>query len=289
MQALGEMRRAARNGRNGDPGGETPAGAAEGGLVPATKSQRKYVTAGNSPDADPDIPRPNLADGLVLMAESVLARGPAARRAGERNQLIVQLGEERLGTGERGPWRAELHDGTWLSGQALQRLACDCAVTVVKTGEDGTPLDVGRKRRTIPPALWTALYTRDGGRCSFPGCSSRIFLQAHHLEPWSQGGATSLDNLALVCHGCHLRLHEGGFRVERRADGTLQFFTPDGQLINPCPAPPEVAGDGLTLVTAENEAHGLSIDHRTALPHNYSPRFDLGAVVHSLLPNQGRL
>jgi len=251
------------------------------------------VTAVTWPDADPDSeghrPTPNLADGLVLMAESVLARGPAARRAGERNQLIVQLGEQLLDSGERGSWRAELHDGSWLSGQSLQRLACDCGVTVVKTGADGTPLDVGRKRRTIPPALWTALLTRDGGGCRFPGCSSRIFLAGHHIRPWAQGGRTNLDNLLIVCGCCHERLHEGGFRVERRADGTLQFFTPDGVLIDPCPAPPEVEGDGLALVMADNEARGLHIDHRTSLPHNYSPRFELGAVVSGLLPNQGRL
>ncbi len=77
--------------------------------------------------------------------------------------------------------------------------------------------------------------------------------------------------------------------LERQADGTLQFFTPDGEIIDPCPAPPEVEGDGLALVVADNEARGLHIDHRPSLPHNYSPRFDLGAVVSGLLPNQGRL
>ncbi len=121
------------------------------------------------------------------------------------------------------------------------------------------------------------------------GCSSRIFLAGHHIRPWAQGGPTNLDNTLIVCGSCHERLHEGGFRVERLADGTLQFFTPDGKVIDPCPAPPEVEGDGLALVMADNEARGLHIDHRTSLPHNYSPRFDLGAVVSGLLPNQGRL
>ncbi len=289
MQALGEMRRLA----GGEAKGGVQAGENDGRPTPACVVGR--VTAVTSPipddepDEEPDHPRATLADGLVLMAESVLARGPAARRAGEPNQLIVQLGPEQLDTGEAGPWRAELHDGTWLSGQAFERFTCDCSVTVVKTGTNGTPLDVGRKQRTIPPSLWTALLTRAGGCCQLPGCSSRIFMQAHHIEPWSQGGPTNLQNLALVCGRCHLRLHEGGFRVERLADGTLRFFRPDGKVIEPCPTPPEVAGDGLTLVMADNEARGLAINDRTALPHNYTPRFDLGAVVRSLLPNQGRL
>jgi len=275
-----------------------------------TKSQRKNVTAETSPDPDEDTPTPNLADGLLLMAESALTRGPTTRRAGERTQLIVQLGEDRLDTGDRGtcrgderpgarvgtpnrersePWRAVLHDGTWLSGQTFQRLACDCGLTIVKTATDGTPLDVGRKRRTIPPALWTALLSRDQGQCQFPGCTCRVFLEAHHIEHWSQGGPTNLANLTLVCASCHQRLHEGGFHVERQPDGTLRFYTPDGDRIDPCPPPAAVEGDGLSLVMAENEARDLGIDARTSLPHNYTPRFDLGGVVSSLLPNHGRI
>ncbi|RLB45798.1 MAG: hypothetical protein DRI90_28045 [Deltaproteobacteria bacterium] len=331
MQALGEMRSAASGGVSGDGARcEEQKGTAAVMAAEAREAERHDVTAVTSPgsratevvgvtvvtwpDPDPDSegdrPTPTLADGLVLMAESVLARGPAARRAGERNQLIVTLGEELLDTGERGTcrggerprarvgtpnrerserWRAELHDGSWLSGKTLQRLACDCGITVVKTGPDGTPLDVGRKRRTIPPALWTALLTRDGGGCRFPGCTSRIFLAGHHIRSWAQGGPTNLDNTLIVCGSCHERLHEGGFRVERQADGTIQFFTPDGKVIDPCPVPPAVEGDGLALVMADNEAHGLHINDRTSLPHNYSPRFDLGTVVSGLLPNQGGL
>ncbi|RLB59372.1 MAG: hypothetical protein DRI90_15485 [Deltaproteobacteria bacterium] len=348
MQALGEMRSAARDGASDDSAGcEEQKGTPAVTAAEARQAERHDVTAVTSsesrgaeveldgvtavtspgpgatevvgvtaetwPEPDRDFecnrPTPSLADGLVLMAESVLARGPAARRAGERNQLIVLLGEDLLDIGEHAMckgderttgvgtpnrqrserWRAELHDGSWLSGQTLQRLACDCGVTVVKTGPDGMPLDVGRKRRTIPPALWTALLIRDGGGCRFPGCTSRIFLAGHHIRPWAQGGPTNLDNTLIVCGSCHERLHEGGFRVERQADGTVRFFTPDGKTIDPCPAPPEIKGDGLALVMADNEAHELQIDDQTSLPHNYSPRFDLGTVVSGLLPNEGRL
>ncbi len=242
------------------------------------------ITAVTSLDPEHDTPTPNLADGLVLMAESVLATGPAARRAGERNQLLVQLSEERLDTGELGSWRAELHDGSWLSGPSLMRLVCDASVTVVKTAADGSILDVGRKRRTIPPAMWTALLARDGGGCRFPGCCSRIFLAAHHIEHWAQGGHTKLDNLVLVCGHHHERLHEGGFQVERRADGTLVFITPDGELIEPAPAPPTVTGEALQVITADHQAQGLHIDRKTSLPNWFGDPLDLGAAVGVLLP-----
>ncbi len=218
-----------------------------------------------------------------------LARSPAARRAGEGNQLIVQLGEDLLESGDRGPWRAELHDGTWLSGETFQRLACDCGVTIVKTANAGTPRAVGRPRRTLPPALWTALLTRDGGRCQFPGCNCRVFRAAHHTQHWSEGGPTNLHNLILVCTHQHERLHEGGFRVERQPDGTFHFFTPDDQLIEPCPPPADLERDGLAVLMSDNDEAGVPIDHRTSLPVNYVPRFDVVDVVRSLLPNHGRL
>ena len=271
MQALGEMRGAARGAAHDDEQSEAAA----------------EITAVTSPDPERDTPSPNLADGLVLMAESVLATGPAARRAGERNQLLVQLCEEQLDTGRRECWRAELHDGSWLSGQTLQRLACDASVTVVKTAADGTVLDVGRKRRTIPPAIWTALWSRDGGGCRFPGCSSRIFLAAHHIEHWAQGGHTKLDNILLVCGHHHERLHEGGFRVERLADGTLCFFTPDGEPIDVVPSPAAIRGDALQTVMADNQAQGVHIHRKTSLPNWFGDPLDLGAAVGVLLPRHG--
>ena len=57
---------------------------------------------------------------------------------------------------------------------------------------DGSILDVGRKTRTISPALRRALIERDGG-CRFPGCRAGR-CDAHHLKHWADGGETSLDN-----------------------------------------------------------------------------------------------
>jgi len=46
-----------------------------------------------------------------------------------------------------------------------------------------------------------------------------------------EGGETSLDNLSLLCTYHHRALHEGGFSVEREADGTLHFERADGRTI----------------------------------------------------------
>ena len=86
-----------------------------------------------------------------------------------------------------------------------------------------------------------ALRSRDGG-CRFPGCTCRRFVDAHHIRHWANGGETSLDNLVLLCRRHHRLVHEGGFDVERTADGTLRFTRPDGRVIDEHPRLPTGGG-----------------------------------------------
>jgi len=65
----------------------------------------------------------------------------------------------------------------------------------------GNVLDVGRRTRTIPPAIRRALEHRDRG-CRFPGCHNR-YADAHHLRHWADGGRMSLENLVLLCRRHH--------------------------------------------------------------------------------------
>jgi hypothetical protein len=63
---------------------------------------------------------------------------------------------------------------------AALRLGCDAGVVEVVEDEQGVPLSVGRKRRTIAGALKRALCKRDSA-CTFPGCTHRIFLEGHQI------------------------------------------------------------------------------------------------------------
>jgi hypothetical protein len=58
------------------------------------------------------------------------------------------------------------------SQETSRRLSCDASVVRVTKAPDGSILDVGRRTRTIPPALRRALEARDRG-CRFPGSGSR--------------------------------------------------------------------------------------------------------------------
>ncbi len=112
----------------------------------------------------------------------------------------------------------------------VKRLSCDGSLVTVTEDEDGTPLDVGRKQRTVSAPLKRALWARDRG-CSFPGCDHKHYVDAHHVQHWADGGATSLENLALLCAHHHRLLHEGGFRMRRDGEGRWYFQRADGRAI----------------------------------------------------------
>ena len=87
---------------------------------------------------------------------------------------------------------------------------------------------MGRKTRTIPPAIRRALNTRDAG-CRFPGCTHERFVDAHHIDHWADGAETKLSNLVTLCR-LHQRLvHEGQIAIETLSDGGWRFLHPDGR------------------------------------------------------------
>jgi hypothetical protein len=84
----------------------------------------------------------------------------------------------------------------------------------------------------VTPQQRRALELRDGRVCAFPGCDRNHGLEAHHLQHWTQGGATDLENLALLCTTHHYLLHEGHFAAHRRPNGSLAFADSRGHEIH---------------------------------------------------------
>ena len=154
--------------------------------------------------------------------------------AGDRPGLIVHVSAETLLEDE--PGISETANGTFLTADEIRRISCDANLTRVVFGPDSQPLDVGRTKRLVTPALRIAVMARDI-HCVFPGCDRpSSWCDVHHLIPWSEYGPTSLENLVLLCRHHHTLVHEGGWRI-KGTPGHLSFYRPDGSQLGVDPTP----------------------------------------------------
>ncbi|MDJ0749908.1 MAG: DUF222 domain-containing protein [Woeseiaceae bacterium] len=112
--------------------------------------------------------------------------------------------------------------------ETVKRLCCDSKAVVLTEDDQGEPLSIGRKSRTVPAAIERAVRARDNNTCRFPGCRNHRFLDCHHVEHWADDGETDVHNLMLLCTKHHTLLHEGGFRIEKDYLDNWVFIRPDG-------------------------------------------------------------
>ena len=222
------------------------------------------------------------ADALVLLAETALHHGFGPDTSGERYQVVVHVDAAALADPEQ-PGQSVLEDGPHVSAETSQRLSCDASRTWMRHDDEGRVVEVGARRRTIPPALRRALQHRDQG-CRFPGCGVRTG-QGHHIRHWAQGGPTTLSNLAILCRRHHRAVHEEGFQIERTLDGDLRFRRPDGRLVPDVPPPPPQSQNPVEAIQARNERDGARIDARTGLPAWLGERLDPGWALGVLHPS----
>lgn len=104
---------------------------------------------------------------------------------------------------------------------------CDSPAFRVVVGAASEVLDIGRTTQQWPVGIRRAITLRDEG-CVFPGCDRPpSWCDIHHCQPWSNGGATSIDNGALLCRRHHTFVHqqrwiisvEDGQSITRKPDG----------------------------------------------------------------------
>jgi len=225
------------------------------------------------------------ADALTLVAEAALNGGLDNGTRGDRYQVVVHVDEAALEVGEQ-EGASAMADGQYVAAETARRIACDAGKVVMTHARDGSITDVGRKTRTIPPAIRRALDHRDEG-CRFPGCGLK-FCDAHHIEHWADGGETKLDNLVLLCRRHHRALHEGRFKVKRLPYRELRFFTPKGRQIDDAPTAPAVSNDVLSVLIERLLEDGIQIEPIDNLPTWDGRPIELNVAVQSLLSHGTR-
>jgi hypothetical protein len=237
----------------------------------------KNVPAGTSFD-EMHRGRKRRVEALALLAESFLATGPQDLAGGDRQQIVVHVDAETLKHSHAG--RCELEQGPSIAAETARRLSCDASLVAIIENEKGEPLNVGRKTRTIPPAIRRALNSRDKG-CRFPGCSFKRHVDGHHVRHWAQGGETKLSNLVTLCRFHHRQVHEGQVVVQILDDGAFRFIRPDGGSFESL-APPST--DWADLVAAHT-ARGIRVNPRTAVTRWTGEALDYDEAVCWLLKN----
>ena len=223
------------------------------------------------------------ADALERIADGYLASDQTAVNGGDRCTIHIHTSMSTLQEDGDGA-QSEFATGGHVSAETSRRLACDCGV--VHWLEDGSghfqtsTLDIGRRSRSIPPAIRRALDRRDGG-CRFPGCTTRHHVDAHHIRHWADGGETRLDNLLLLCRHHHRLVHEGGYDLELDVSGEPVFTSPQGGVI---PSGPETrfSGNVFALTTA-NRRERVRIGPRTLVPQWCGDKMDDEMAVDGLL------
>jgi Domain of unknown function (DUF222) len=123
-----------------------------------------------------------------------------------------------------------LIDGTTLDAATLQRMVGDAGIHRIVTDGRSSILDYGTTTRTVPTPLFNALVIRDR-HCRYPGCDRPPnWTEAHHIRWITHGGATTLDNLALLCTRHHHLLHTPSWHTKLLPDNTLEVTDPRGNV-----------------------------------------------------------
>jgi hypothetical protein len=211
------------------------------------------------------------ADALAQVAESFLAHEVLEVPGTDRHQIVVHVAEETLRDRKAGC--CEFEHGPSMAAETARRFACDASVVELIEDDDGEPLNVGRKTRTISAPLRRLLNARDKG-CRFPGCANARYLDCHHIKHWANGGETKPKNLVSLCRFHHHAVHEGGITIEILDDGALRFVKPNGESVdNVAPGCTQPPGDWRDLPegTMVNRWRGERMDLGLAVEIMFQP------------------
>jgi len=234
-----------------------------------------FAEADKEAEDEPEPIAARRADALANIAETYMNNNESSGSTADRYQVIVHVSAE-------DGLDAHIEDGPDVTAVTSRRIACDCSLVAIKEDENGEPLSIGRRSRTIPPSMRRALRNRDKG-CRFPGCTNTRFVDGHHIKHWADGGETSLGNLVMLCRHHHHRVHEGGFVCEKSPGGVIVFRDQRHQPLDPLPTMHGMAANDDIQQWIDREFFEADIDSETCTAKwQAGERMDWHAAVGSL-------
>lgn len=190
--------------------GDHADGPARNGTLDFGAGYRDQFNSAN-PDADGLTPPQRHLQTLLNLMRAPSNRGDVGATGLPTARLVVYVYlETLLGLAKGSGWSA--HGLEIPIGELRRRLSESGAIPVVLGGQSEV-LDVGRERRFAPDYMKRAVLARDGG-CIYPGCTvPPEHCEFNHIEGWSEGGATSVENLVSDCTQHHHMFHTGELRI----------------------------------------------------------------------------
>ncbi|KQP56653.1 HNH endonuclease signature motif containing protein [Agreia sp. Leaf283] len=160
--------------------------------------------------------------------------------------------------------------GIPVSMKTIDRLVCDTGIVPVIVDSAGAPLDLGREVRLFTAKQRLAIASLQGG-CVVAGCNAPpSFCEVHHIDPWSEGGKTDVEDGVLLCRFHHMHLHNHGHRIARIAGERYKDsyrWVPSAE-VDPLRSPIRVRFRGVAL----HYAHASGIGSASARTKRNRPR-----------------
>jgi hypothetical protein len=169
------------------------------------------------------------AEAFVNLLVCANGRADAQMSCGPQGTVAIVTTPEDLAHETGG---SIIDDRSPVDDEFVKRFCCDSALyrTVLRNGSEA--IELGVAIRTAPPPLKRLLAVRDGG-CVVPGCDRPPkWCEAHHVRWHSQGGATDIGNLVLLCRRHHQQLHKKKWHLSIERDQTVVITRPDASRID---------------------------------------------------------
>jgi hypothetical protein len=120
---------------------------------------------------------------------------------------------------------AEVAGGGMIPPSVLEEHFCNARIKGVVFSGEGLPLWHSHTKRLATKAQMSALRALYGA-CG--GCGADMWTcQGHHIRPVSEGGATNIDNMMLLCWACHQKVHHHGWREVPDGRGLYTIAPPE--------------------------------------------------------------
>lgn len=159
------------------------------------------------------------ADKLGLALCELIEHLPVDKLPKSAITMLVKLDLDTLRAELSKAGVGETSTGTDVDAGEVRRLACEAGLVPAVLGSASVPLDLGCTSRLHSDKQRQALALLYD-TCAIEGCDRPIaWCEIHHLQPWSQGGGTDLDNALPACWHHHRAIHDIRYQLEKQPSG----------------------------------------------------------------------